>query len=213
LERLEISNSIIKESRTISNNNDIELRSLNMKKFENVNEFVFRNNGLRVLRAINFVQHFTNLKLLTLNDNLLIDIDVDAFRNLSLVEINLERNRLEKLDRQMFARSTRLHDSLKRLVLKENQLKQLSDFMFETLKNLEFLDLSRNKLSTLSDKTFSGLSSLKELSLSFNPLKNIDVNAFRYVSGSLNRLDMISNSESDWFIFDDNDICMLAYFR
>jgi Leucine-rich repeat (LRR) protein len=132
---------------------------------------------------------------------------------LSLVEINLERNRLEKLDRQMFARSTMLHDSLKRLVLKENQLKQLSDFMFETLKNLEFLDLSRNKLSTLSDKTFSGLSSLKELSLSFNPLKNIDVNAFRYVSGTLNRLDMISNSESDWFVFDDNDICMLAYFR
>ena len=184
-----------------------------MRKFENVLEFVYRNNGLRVLRAINFVQNFNNLKILTLNDNQLADIDVDAFKNLPLVEINLERNKLERLDRQMFVRSTRLHQTLKRLVLKENQLKELSDLTFETLKNLELLDLSRNKLSALSDKTFNGLSSLKELSLSFNPLKNIDMNAFQYVSASLNRLDMISNSESDWFIFDENDICLLAYFR
>ena len=212
LERLEISNSMIKDPR-FGLNNDVELRSAKMMTYERLNEFVFRNNGLRVLRSVNFLQYFTNLKVVTLNDNQLAQIDPDAFRNLSLVEVNLERNRLEKLHENLFAKSPRLHETLKRLVLKENQLVELKDLMFSSLKNLEHLDLSRNRLISLSERTFQGLLSLKELSLSFNPLKYIDVNTFRFISASLNRLDMISNSEADWFVFDDNDICMLAYFK
>ena len=212
LERLEISNSMIKESNS-GLVNDIELKSTWNSSFKNVNEFVFRNNGLRVLRSKNFLQYFANLRVLTLNDNQLAVIDSDAFSNLALVEIYLERNKLERLDRNLFVKSTLMQTTLKRLVLKENLLKEVADSTFSLLSRLEQLDLSRNKLTALTDKTFDGLSSLKELVLSFNPLKQIDVNTFRFVSASLNRLDLISKSESDWFIFDDNDICMLAYFK
>ena len=101
------------------------------------------------------------------------------------------------------------------LNLKENLLEYLEDLSFNQMKNLEYLDLTRNKLATLNQNTFTGLESLKELLLSYNPLKRIDPNTFKYLSiqSNLARVDLISNTESDWFVFDDQDLCTLSHFR
>ena len=48
LERLEISNSMVKEPRS-GLNNDIEIRSAKLQNYTKLQELVFRNNGLRIL--------------------------------------------------------------------------------------------------------------------------------------------------------------------
>lgn len=67
-------------------------------------------------------------------------------------------------------------------------------------------------MSYLSENTFAGLNRLKTLQLSFNPFKTFDSNAFKHVF-NLNRLEIVSNSESDWFTFDNSDVCLLSYFK
>ena len=218
LERLEISNSI----RTLSASsrrqssgelvNSIELKSNKNANYPGVIDFYFRNNGLRVLRK-KFLALFPNLKYISLAQNGLELIENDAFEltNKKLEEVDLERNKLKKLNRLQFNSLL----ALKKLSFKDNLIEILEDLSFSSLKNLETLDLSRNKLSALNEKTFDGLSGLKELILSYNPFKKIDSNAFKYLGlqSPLSRLDLISNAESDWFVFDETDICALTYFK
>ena len=76
--------------------------------------------------------------------------------------------------------------------------------------------MSRNKLTSVGENTFTGLRSLRELLLSYNPIKAIDPLAFRWIgvnAANFKRLDLISNFEKDWFIFDDEDVCLLSHFR
>ena len=52
--------------------------------------------------------------------------------------------------------------------------------------------------------------------LSYNPLKSIDLNTFKWLAFSadnLRRVDLISNYETDWFVFDENDVCLLSHFK
>ena len=160
-----------------------------------------------------FLALFPNLRHISLAQNGLEVIENDAFdlTNKKLEELDLERNKLKKLNRLQFNSLL----SLKKLSFKDNSIELLEDLSFASLKNLETLDLSRNKLSALNEKTFDGLSGLKELILSYNPFKRIDSNAFKYLGlqSPLSRLDLISNAESDWFVFDESDVCALTYFK
>ena len=49
--------------------------------------------------------------------------------------------------------------------------------------------------------------------MSYNPLKTISPDSFKSLaqnSPSLTRIDLISNFETDWFVFDESDICLLS---
>ena len=214
LKRLEIINSIINKNEVYELfQNDIELKSNKNLSYENLNEFIFRNNGMRLINN-NILQIFPKVSRLDLSQNEIEKIETNAFSlplDNNLSELYLERNKIKSLDKHLF-------DSLgqlKLLNLKENRIDYLDDLTFKSLVKLESLDLSRNKLTTLTEQTFAGLVNLKELFLSYNPLKNIDTNTFKYLAlhSSLNRLEIISNTDSDWFVFDDADICLLAYFK
>lgn len=176
----------------------------------NLKELHLRNDGIKYLSK-NLVGLFKGLVELNLAQNEIDLIELDAFSNNPHLErLNLERNKLKYLSRHLFNSL----NNLKNLNLKENQIESLEDYAFSSLKQLEYLDLTRNKFTSLNELTFFGLESLKELLLSYNPLKRIDSNAFRYLSAhSLTRLDLISNTESDWFVFEDEDICLLSHFK
>jgi len=211
LKRLEIVNSILDKSH--DSQNGIEIKSYKNRSYPALNELIFRNNGLKTFDEM-ILKIFPNIKILDLSQNEIHTIDPAAFhltKENYLIELHLERNQIKSIDKQVLSS---LHN-LKYLNLKENKLDTLEDLALQSLNLLEILDLSRNKLTTLTDQTFTGLDNLKDLTLSYNPLKNIAPNTFKYLGmhSPLKRLEMISNTEVDWFVFDDNDLCMLIWFK
>lgn len=202
---LEISNLIS------SNNNLIEFKSL-WQQLNNLKQLHLRNNGIQKLNRQLF-QLFPQLSELNLAQNNIELIDMDTFFDIvSLTHLNLERNKLRRINRLILNSLS----NLKVLNLKENLLESLDDFSFKQMKYLQHLDLTRNKLTHLNQNTFDGMQNLKELLLSYNPFKRIDSSTFKFLqtqNTNLIRLDLISNTESDWFVFDDQDICLLTSFK
>ncbi len=193
--------------------NGIELNSLKNLSYPNLNELIFRNNGMKIVNE-RLLIIFPNIKILDLSQNEIEQLKKNAFHSPQashLVELHLERNQIQSIDRFIFSS---LHN-LKYLNLKENRIIFLEDLALKSLPKLEILDLSRNKITTLTDQTFEGLESLQDLTISYNPLKNIASSSFKYLGNHspLKRLEMISNTDLDWFVFDDSDICMLIFFK
>lgn len=193
--------------------NGIELNSLKNLSYANLNELIFRNNGMKILndRLLNI---FPYIKILDLSQNEIEQLKENTFHSPQashLVELHLERNQIQSIDKYIFSS---LHN-LKYLNLKENRIIFLEDLALKSLSKLELLDLSRNKITTLTEQTFEGLDSLQDLTISYNPLKNIASSSFEYLGNHspLKRLEMVSNTDSDWFVFDDSDICMLVFFK
>jgi hypothetical protein len=210
MEHLDISNLVAKKSNELVEFKAGTMRNGNAPKLV---ELVLKNDGIRQLRKA-LISLFPNLKRLSLEQNKIEQIDVDAFSmNPHLSEVSLGRNRLRSVKRGTFKP---LASRLTRLALNENALESLDDLGFESLAKLEYLDLTRNRLSALGEGTFKGLTGLRELYLSYNPIKRIEPNTFKTLSidaPKFARLDLISNAEQDWFVFDDADVCLLAYFR
>ena len=179
-------------------------------KVDKLAELHLKNSGIKKLSK-KMLGIFGSLRVLNLAQNSIDRIDDDTFvNNIVLEELNLERNSMKKL--------TPFVSTLEKLTvlnLKDNQIASIDDNTFYNMKALRVLDLTRNQIHTLNEKTFVGLQSLRELILSYNPLRKLDVNSFRYLAlnSPLSRLDLISNTESNWFVFDDADICLLAHFK
>lgn len=177
-----------------------------------LHELHLKNNQINHLTS-GLLSIFTSLRTLNMGHNNMKVIDDLAFKSNPMLQIlNLERNQITKMSKKLFSSLP----NLKFLNVKENQLSGLELNSFENMKYLEIFDLTRNKLTSLDADTFTGLHSLKELLLSYNPLKSIDPHTFRWIglnAVNLNRVDLISNYERDWFIFDDEDVCLLSHFK
>lgn len=210
LEKLEITNIKTASAKSGADRNS-ELRS--SRTFPKMKQLNYRNNNLKNLNKLNAFYLFPNLTVASFSQNKLDKLDRDTFKYRTLrnlVELYLERNELTRLDATIFNSNLA---NLKVLNLNTNKIEQVTDATFEQLSSLEVLDLSHNRIAYLNEKTLYGLSSLKKLHLSYNPFKSFDADSFKYVAASLNRLDLISNSDADWFTFDDNDVCLLSYFK
>ncbi|CAF0844610.1 unnamed protein product, partial [Brachionus calyciflorus] len=202
LEKIEISNS------KFFSKAEFEIKANTI--YENLHEFVFKNNNLKSLSQLKHLKNFSKLKILNLNQNLLEKLDENLFDvSNSLLEFSLERNKISKIELGIFGEN---FQNLKILNLNNNRIKTIENESFKHLKSLETLDLTYNRLNYLSDETFTGLNNLKELLLSYNPFKNFDLNSFKNLN-NLNRLDIISQTETDWFNFDNNDVCLLSHFK
>jgi hypothetical protein len=96
-----------------------------------------------------------------------------------------------------------VESSLKELNLDNNQLSSTQEIFYEVsrLKRLKLLNLSRNKITRLdsfninySPDMDSTLPSELQLDLSSNYMREIDLNAFNYISKSIQKL-MLNNNE------------------
>ncbi|XP_077121501.1 amphoterin-induced protein 2 [Ranitomeya variabilis] len=105
-------------------------------------------------------------------------------KNLSMVprtifkfirKLDLSYNKIGFLDPDWFPV---MFDKLHTLILNHNTISSISGGSFSTLRNVRHLDLSSNNLRTLSNPVFQELKMLEELLLFNNQLSNIDSGAF-----------------------------------
>ena len=113
---------------------------------------------------------------LTLSDNNIVKIEVNAFQSLINLEyLDLHKNELRELDADLF-----LHLSLlKELYLDSNMLQRLPPNIFHTLTSLRYLNLDKNDLKELDADLFLPLSLLKDLWLNYNILQRLPSNIFQ----------------------------------
>ncbi|RMZ96864.1 peroxidasin -like protein [Brachionus plicatilis] len=202
LENLEISNSKFHQ------NPDFDVQS--SKVYPNLKQFIFKNNNLQGLDQLNYLKNFPKLRVLNLNSNEIEILDSNSFNNLKfLLEINMENNNLENINSDIFGTNL---TSLNTLKLGQNRINRMQNGAFRNLENLQILDLSYNKITSLEKDTLFGLKNLKELYASYNPFKSFDLNTFKHTL-SLNRLDVIGQADADWFNFENDDVCLLSYFK
>ena len=82
---------------------------------------------------------------------------------------------------------------MKRIYLSCNELEQLEDGAFESLRSVVYLDLSFNKLTKLDGIPFIHTKNLRELSVSDNNISDIDCDFYKRTK-SLEVLNLSSNS-------------------
>ena len=113
-------------------------------------------------------------------------LEKEAFPQLpSLIDLNLEANRIQYIDFDAFEN---VKDTLKVLNLAANYLEYIPSRSLEMLTNLEKLTIGRNRISVISDGALKGLVNLKVLVLRNDEnLKLIEGNAFIH-NGQLEKL-------------------------
>ena len=75
--------------------------------------------------------------------------------------------------------------NLKSLILRNNSLTSLPEFIFSNLSSLEYLCLAENKINTL-ENIFVGLDNLKTLNISCNPLRHLRRGQFFGLPSNIN---------------------------
>lgn len=115
-----------------------------------------------------------NMERLDIQQNILTFIPENAFRNLSVVEINLKNNLLQKVQENAFENLMRL----KQLDLSFNKIEKISENAFNNVPNIEILNLMGNKLPAFTGDEYNTESNLKQLILSNNRIKKLDAKSF-----------------------------------
>jgi len=111
-----------------------------------------------------------NLQKLHLQSNGIRNVHKDAFRELRiLIELDLGQNDIDKIHPHTFTGM----DKLRKLDLSNNQLSRLDNVAFPKLPHLRKLYLNHNKLNYIHNYAFSELHLLDSLKLAENQLKLI----------------------------------------
>lgn len=193
---IDLSNNLIKKvpSNSFKNLPELYQISLDSNEIKEIEQNAFLN--LKSLRALILTNnrlvtiksyYFKELKMLEylyLYNNKIVSID--SFENfnpgfvlnisknfitenmdkLNAITISLEKNRIQNL--QKF-----LKPNLKKLILSENLLETLDDYLFEKTKNLMYLDLKMNIIKILTRKLFS-FCNLVHLDISYNKISSLE---------------------------------------
>ncbi|CAF1141757.1 unnamed protein product [Rotaria sp. Silwood1] len=138
--------------------------------------------GLQLQEIPHDIPAFTTT--LDLQDNLIKRISRDGnlqrLKNLRILD--LRNNQLEEIDDDVFDG----FDSLNQLFLNNNSLHKITTQTFNGLKNLQILNLDSNKLTCIKNDTFINVNKLELLSLNNNQIKYI-------ASLSFDRLQLLSD--------------------
>ena len=176
----------------ILNLNNNLLNYINTKLFEplkhslntlNLNENVLHEMQTSVLSKV-FVD-FPSLKNLYLSKNSLVFMPNLSQSNLT--QLVLSFNRIETLVDQDTLQNL-LPTSLTYLDLEHNQIKQINDYSFANMNNLEVLNLGSNKIAAFAESSFLNLKNLQVLILRQNNLMHIPSRIF-YTLVNLEDLD------------------------
>ncbi|XP_037940095.1 toll-like receptor 6 [Teleopsis dalmanni] len=164
----------------------LQILNLCYNQIENfiINTFVPMNNLHTLLLSYNRLKYLDAyalnglhvLSLLSLDNNKLIGLHIDAFRNCSssLQDLNLSGNQLKLIPAALKNMSL-----LRTLDLGENFISNLNDKDFQGLQNLYGLRLIGNLIQNITLNTFDGLSRLQILNLARNRLSYIEPGVFK----------------------------------
>lgn len=137
---------------------------LSFNQIGSVSADVFQNNSL--------------LRALSLQANMIPQLPAGIFSHLDLLEeLNLRGNRIRELSVDVFP------PSLRKLILKKNDLAQLHPSIFHKLLHVTYLDLSQNQLYEVPANLFQNLISLKKLDLSENRITTLPGTVFKGLFG------------------------------
>lgn len=123
----------------------------------------------------NFSNFLPHLKIFTFIDSNLVEISENSFKNQKmLIEVNLRRNKIEKINEKSFFDLV----NVEKLFLDSNKISHLENNTFSTLINLEEIYLNDNLLEVLSSKIFQNNKKLRLINLEINHLKNLPQTIF-----------------------------------
>jgi len=185
--------------------------------YESATSLLIENCPLSIKISENAFNRLTQLKILSLEGNTLVNISKSLFANVTgLTSLNLKNNHISELPGGIFD----VLPKLEQLILSDNKLNSIenlfvtpstsiTEFICEgcgltaipaaslsKLPNLKDLNLNRNKLVALSSDSFVPVAgSLQTLSLDNCSIQDIDVNAFRNMS-SITSLNLGNNKIS-----------------
>lgn len=157
---------------------------------QSIQEIYLQNNSISVLSPGLFSK-LEQLQALDLSQNQLTSawVNRETFSGLiRLVLLNLEKNKITKLESEIFSDLY----TLQILNLRHNQLEIIAADTFSPMNNLHTLLLSHNKIKYLDAYSLNGLYALSLLSLDNNDLKGVHPEAFRNCS-SLQDLNLNGN--------------------
>ncbi|CRL04982.1 CLUMA_CG018660, isoform A [Clunio marinus] len=139
--------------------------------------------------SVNVSLIFPELLVYKINNSKIVNIFKNAFYGLTkLEELNVRNTELIQIRQGVFNGLINLIT----LRLDDNNIQYVSDEAFVDLINLEYLSFHNNWMSKIKRNNFKGLSSLKILDLSKNYIHIIDLNAFDDVK-NLRSLDLSNN--------------------
>ncbi|MBN8566587.1 MAG: leucine-rich repeat protein, partial [Flavobacteriales bacterium] len=139
-----------------------------------------------------------NVSELSMSRNQLVSIDelILGFDTNTLTRLDLSYNRIQMLTTKF----TSYFINVKNLNLGYNNISFIGDFLFENMKNLQYLILGGNHLKdALNYFKLAGLINLNLLDIGSNSLKEIETNAFQdlinlnYLSLQKNEIESLNN--------------------
>jgi Leucine-rich repeat (LRR) protein len=152
---------------SLSKRNMEILKERSFEKCKNLKHIFISNTNLTIIERLAF-ENLTNLTDLTIVDNNLRKLN-GSVRNLpSLESINLSRNKIEKIEADMF--------------LNTNNLKNI------------FMD--KNRISVIERGAFDGLKKINRLSLNFNQFTELPAIGANFIEVSFNNLVKLEISET-----------------
>lgn len=136
----------------------------------------FVNCGIKEIEARAF-ESLPQLDYLQITGNLLSTIKRDVFANLSVRTLDLSNNGIKKIEKSAFSELV----NLARLFLHTNHLSKFSaqeHLSFGHLPKLNNLVIYNNNLSAINQYMLEGLTNLQGLNLGFNQISNIEPFSF-----------------------------------
>lgn len=119
--------------------------------------------------------NFTDLRTIDLSHSHVKYITGDEIRGNRLINLTLNNNEIEKLDRpKLFTNASKLI----KINLRHNRIKELHEQVFLGIPDVEELLLSSNEISSLVSTVFGNMTKLKILELHNNRIPTIESNLF-----------------------------------
>ncbi|XP_046833931.1 toll-like receptor 3 [Vespa crabro] len=181
----------------ITNDDRIQLNSLMLDQFQNVEGLILSKNNLTFISPSILIK-LKHLKKLDLSENLMPEIYINELtESNNLDELNYSRNTLKIFDNIIFdeistitklnlshnyikiLKSTTISQSVISLItldLSHNDITFIDDVFFKSFLHLQHLDLSFNKITSISENIFLQLSDLRTLGINNNFLTSLNFN-------------------------------------
>ncbi|KAI4473465.1 hypothetical protein M0802_016106, partial [Mischocyttarus mexicanus] len=163
----------------LTSNKIIQMNSLTLDQYQNVQELILSKNNLTLISSAVFIK-LKHMKKLDLSENLMSEMYIDALaESNNLDELNYSNNKLKIFDNIIFDKVLKIT----KLNLSHNYIEILkSTIMSKPNTGLITLDLSYNNITFIDEAFLKPLLHLQYLNLSFNKITSIYENAFLQLS-------------------------------